>query len=108
METLKLTTLTLLIPFGWLVSDSAAAYPQPLNTTLSVSGQHSKPSCAKPGSTKANFADIRDELGSYPKALEFFVLPQITTLLHHELETPPHACRLDLDLVDVDLANSVR
>ena len=108
METLKLTTLTLLIPFGWLVSDSVAAYPQPLNATLSVSGQHSKPSCDQPGSQNASFADIRDELGSYPKALEFFVLPQVTTLLHHERETPPHACQLDLDLVDVDLADSAR
>lgn len=30
MDTLKVTTLTLLIPFGWIMSEAAAAYPEPL------------------------------------------------------------------------------
>ena len=30
MDTLKFTTLTLLIPVGWILSEAAAAYPEPL------------------------------------------------------------------------------
>ncbi len=30
MNTIRITTLTLLIPFGWSMSEAAGAYPEPL------------------------------------------------------------------------------
>lgn len=101
MDTLKFATLTLLIPFGWIMTDSAAAYPEPLQQIELSGDRDTKKGCmanAAPSKTSA----LEAEAPQRPETIA------IETLLA-ELKSQPqgHAsranvCRFDLERIEVD------
>ena len=97
MELLKITTLVILIPFGLLLSESAAAYPEPLNQ---IDGTDT--TCALKMKNPPELKEQNDKLHALSQVVVDFIAPTNTTPLDQDRETHAHACRLELDLFETD------
>ncbi len=98
MNTLNLISLTLLIPFGWTMSEAAAAYPESMEQ-VNKAGEHGpKPNCiARQRHHPIPNVSTRTETNR-PGAIA----------IHAPSETPlqdrgsrADTCRLDLDLIEI-------
>ena len=102
MDTFKLTTLTLLIAFGWIMSEAAAAYPEPHHQT-NISGHvEPKRGCAAPKADPHAMSKpvAGEQSGSHVIPLQ--VMPG--RMASHLQGRGPDAdtCRLDLDRIKND------
>ena len=102
METLKFTTLTLLIPLGWIMSEAAAAYPEPIQQ-IDTSGDRDP-------NSRCLGIRVTPEMFSLPKATEHG-RPEPVVIQEMPAETAMHpqdrgshagTCRLDLNLIEID------
>ncbi len=102
METFKMTTLTFLIPLGWIMSDAAAAHTEPLERAFASVEPTPKQTC---------FAQSVERLGGRGSRNTHSGFRQNQTFEVAKLETVPHlqdrpvadgACQLDLDLIAID------
>lgn len=102
MDTLKFTTLTLLIPFGWIMSEAAAAYPERLQQIDNSSDHNPAMGCI---ATMVELPKVRELTAvepNRPDAIAIQVSPGEATT--HLQDRDPYAgtCRLDLDLIEID------
>ena len=100
MDTLKLTTLTMLIPLGWAVS--VDAYPDHLEKTGRAGNLAPQVACGIT-SPSPRFQDVGKQKPDHFRS-------DLDALLgHHQLiqrpephDFPTDACRLDLDHIDIN------
>ena len=100
MNTLKLTTLAMLIPLGWAVS--VEAYPRFLEEpgdTLELAPQstcHAEaPGRPVPEASKDSRSDLRVGQESLLSAHD-------TSMLHADRNAKANVCRLDLNYIDIN------
>ena len=102
METLKFTTLTLLIPFGWIMSEAAAAYPEPLQQ-IDVSGDHDlKMGCTARREKLPKIEALTAVEPKRPDTMAIQVTPGEATTHLQDRDSYSGTCRLDLDLIEID------
>ena len=102
METLKLTALTVLIPVVSLMSEAAAAYPEPVDQ-IEIAGDSSREaSCFSKKMSQPELEAQDDKSNSLPESVASHIVPTGTSLLHHGRRNQVHICHLDLDLIETD------
>ncbi|MEP0565145.1 MAG: hypothetical protein ABJC64_12135, partial [Paracoccaceae bacterium] len=88
MEPLKLTTLVILIPFGLLLSESAAAYPEPLNQ---IDGTDT--TCVLRMVSPPELEEKNDKLHALLQVVVDLIAPTDTPPLDQDQEAHAHTCR---------------
>ncbi len=97
MESLKLTTLAMLIPFGLLLPETAAAYPEPLNPLDGL-----ETTCVLRKINSPELKEQNDKSHALPELVESLIAPLNTALLHQDQDTQIRICRLDIELIEAD------
>jgi len=102
METFKLTTLALLIPFGALLCDMALAYPEQLGQSHSAVEQGAIRHCHDDITRRSDFVEWGADFGVLQAMIVDSFEPPSTTVPHHHRSRPIDTCRLDLDPIEVN------
>lgn len=102
MDTLKFTTLTLLIPFGWIMSEAAAAYPEPHQQIDIFGDRDLKTGCAASRGEPENFSVPQATKHARPNAIAIQGAPGETSSHLHDRDSIADTCRLNLDLIEID------
>ena len=102
MDTLKLTTLTLLMPFGWIMSEAAAAYPEPLQQTDIFGERDPKTGCAARREEPKKFSVPMATEHGHPDIIAIQRAPGETTSHLQDRDSHAGTCRLDLDRIEID------
>lgn len=102
METFKLTTLALLLPFGALFSDMALAYPEQLGQSHSAVEQGAIRHCHHDLTRRSDFVEWGADSGVLQEIIVNSFEPPSTTESHHHRSRPIDTCRLDLDPIEVN------
>ncbi|MEM7471601.1 MAG: hypothetical protein AAF340_09650 [Pseudomonadota bacterium] len=102
METFKLTTLALLIPFGALLSDTAAAYPEHFVQTSFADDRGSNRHCHLDHRHMPD-VELNDAYEhAHSDSLRIRIAPFRSNVLQLERNQPSDTCRLDLDQIDLN------
>ncbi|WP_299882808.1 hypothetical protein [uncultured Sulfitobacter sp.] len=102
METCKLTTLALLIPFGALLSDTAAAYPEHFGQTSFADDRSSNRHCLLDHRHMPD-VELNDAYEPAPSdSLRIRIAPFGSTVPQLERNPPSDTCRLDLERIDTN------
>ena len=102
MDTLKFTTLTLLIPFGWILSEAAAAYPEPLQQIDILGDRDPKTGCAARREETEKFSVLMANEHGHPNVIAIQRAPGETIWHLQDRDSYSGTCRLDLDLIEID------
>lgn len=102
METLKLTTLVILIPVGLLISETAAAYPEAFGHTKIAGALGSEANCFPRPAWRPGFRAQGTTSSALIGHIAGFTGPSNTTPLPDGRDKVADTCRLDLDLIEAD------
>lgn len=97
MKTLKLTSLLILIPFGMLLSETAAAYPEPLN---SLDG--SDKTCVLSKMSQQELKEKNDKSHSMSRVVVDLFPPADSVTFEQDREAQVHTCRLNFDPIETE------
>lgn len=96
MKNLKLTTLALLIPVGWLASE-AAAYPEPVERIDNRQDSGPKLNCFHIPTSDPDVGATPGNSAVSQESFTALVEPYDTTRPHQERDNLADICRLDLN-----------
>ena len=102
MDTLKFTTLTLLIPFGWIMSEAAAAYPEPLQQIDNSGDRDPAMGCVATMVELPKVGELTAVDPKRPNAMAIRDTPGEATIHLQDRDSYAGTCRLDLDLIEID------
>ena len=97
METLKLTSLAIFILFGLLLSDTAAAYPEPLDQI-----DYTDTTCAFRMVSPPKPPEQNDKPPALSQVVVDLIAPIDTPPLDQDRQFHADTCRLDLDLIEAE------
>lgn len=97
METLKLTSLAVFILFGLLVSETATAYPEPLDQI-----DYTDTTCALRMVSPPELEEQNDKLHALSQVVVDLIAPIDTPPLDQDRNVHADTCHLDLDLIEAD------
>lgn len=99
METLRLTTLAVLIPVGFFL-EAAEAYPEHFGQTLIAEDQGLDGGCIPAETRRPDFGKPSPDVMDLYDSTMIQVAPTNSKTFHNNRRQPVDTCRLDLDLIE--------
>ncbi len=102
MDTLKSTTLTLLIPFGWIMSEAAAAYPEQPQQIDALGDHNRTMGCVATMVELPKIGELKAMEPKRPDPMAIQVTSGEATTHLQGRDSYSDTCRMDLDLIEID------